>query len=155
MVDISLLVACSKEEPSETTPPPQVIPVEEQEYLDIVAQIGAENGIEIDDLLYLNLSHSSYDALASIEGFVNDLNERMLLVRASETSVLAFDNCCPHQGTRNQWSYANSFFRCNNHGNSFGIGSSNVVSCSSNSSDGNLLQYSTSLYKDLLKISFD
>lgn len=154
IVDLGLLAACTKEGAQES-PPVEVIPVEEQEYLDIKAQLGAENALEIDGNLYLNLSHSNYTELDTIEGFVNDLNERVLLVRSNETTVLAFDNCCPHRGTRNQWTYSNSSFQCNNHGNSFGIEENDTAFCNSNREDGNLLQYSTSLYKDLLKISFD
>ncbi len=154
MVDVSLLLSCAKEEAPEE-PQEEVIPVEEQEYLDIKAQMGTANVIEIEGSLYFNLSHSNYTALATPEGFVNELDERMLLLRIDETRVVAFDNCCPHRGTRNQWSYANNKFECNNHGSNFGIGNNNTAFCNSNSNGGNLLQYNTALYRDLLKVSFD
>lgn len=151
-VDLSFIVSCTKENPTE--PVPEAIPVEEQEYLTIMEQIGTQSGIEIDDSLYLNLSHSKYEPLENVDAFINDLEERLLLLRKAVDTVLAFDNCCPHRGTRNQWTYNNNRFKCNNHGNSFGTSTGSTAFCNSNSNGGNLLQYGTALYKDLLKITF-
>jgi nitrite reductase/ring-hydroxylating ferredoxin subunit len=86
--------------------------------------------------------------------FVNDLDNGVLLLRQSETSVLAFDNCCPHLGSKNQWSFQNNKFKCANHGNSFGIESNQTVYCSSNSQFGNLRSFNSALYKDLLTVDF-
>ena len=153
--DFGLLVSCAKEETLEEEPQPEIIVREEQDYPIIKAQMGTANVIEIDGSLYFDLSHSDYTALQVLVSFVNELNERILLLRINETDVVAFDNCRPHRGTRSRWSYSNNKFEYNNHENIFGIRNSNTAFCNFNNNGGSLFQYNTAPYYDLLKVSFD
>lgn len=131
-----------------------IIPQDEKNYLDQLKLIGSEGFLVDQNKVYFHLKHKNYSNLLTAVNFVNDLENGVLLLRKSETSVLAFDNCCPHVGTKNQWSFQNNKFRCANHGNSFGIESGQIRNCSSNSQFGNLRAYKTSLYKDLLVVDF-
>ena len=96
--DFGLLVSCAKEETLEEEPQPELIVREEQDYPIIKAQMNTANVIEIDGSLYFDLSHSDYTALKVLVSFVNELNDRILLLRINETDVVAFDNCRPHRG---------------------------------------------------------
>ena len=100
----------------------------------------------------IDLSHSNFSGLASVGGWSNVSAAGVLVLRVSSDSIRAFDNCCPHQGTKNQWSFNNSTFKCNNHGNSFGIGS-NQQSCSSGASSGDLTEFSSSISENVLTIN--
>jgi nitrite reductase/ring-hydroxylating ferredoxin subunit len=131
-----------------------LIPQEEKEYLDRMKTIGPSGFLLVQNKAYFNIKNSAYSKLLTPVNFVNDLDNGVLLLRQSETSVLAFDNCCPHLGSKNQWSFQNNKFKCANHGNSFGIESNQTVYCSSNSQFGNLRSFNSALYKDLLTVDF-
>lgn len=131
-----------------------VIPQVEQDYVDQLKLIGSEGFLIVQNKIYFHLKHANYSKLLTAINFVNDLDNGVLLLRKSDTVLLAFDNCCPHLGTRNQWSFQNNKFKCANHGNSFGIESGQIRNCSSNSLYGDLRSYKTSLYKDLLVVDF-
>ena len=133
---------------------PVIIPQEEKDYLDRLKLIGTAGFIIDQNKGYFHLKHASYSKLLTAVNFVNDLENGVLLLRKSDTILVAFDNCCPHLGTRDQWSFQNNKFRCANHGNSFGIESGQIRNCSSNSQFGNLRSFKTSLYKDLLLVDF-
>jgi Rieske Fe-S protein len=77
----------------------------------------------------------------------------MLVLKISNSEFRAFDNCCPHSGSKNAWSYANEEFKCNTHGNTYGIDGNNTVNCGSASTSGDLKTYSTSLNNDTLTIT--
>ncbi len=131
-----------------------IVPQEEKEYLDQMKAIGTTGFLLVQNKVYFNLKHATYSKLLTATNFVNDLNNGVLLLRQSDSSLLAFDNCCPHLGTKNQWSFQSNKFRCANHGNSFGIDSVQIANCSSNSTYGNLRSFKTLLYKDLLTVDF-
>jgi len=131
-----------------------IVPQEEKEYLDRLKAIGIAGYLQVQNKVYFNLKHSTYSKLLTAINFVNDLDNGVLLLRQSDTSLLAFDNCCPHLGTKNQWSFQSNKFKCANHGNSFGIDSGQTANCSSNSTYGNLRVFKTLLYKDLLTVDF-
>ena len=131
-----------------------VIPQEEKDYLDRLKLIGTAGFMIDQNKGYFHLKHASYSKLLTAINFVNDLEIGVLLLRKSDTILVAFDNCCPHLGTKNQWSFQNNKFRCANHGNNFGIESGQTSRCSSNSQFGNLRSFKTSLYKDLLLVDF-
>ncbi|MGA1340299.1 MAG: Rieske 2Fe-2S domain-containing protein [Flavobacteriaceae bacterium] len=99
-----------------------------------------ENGV-----LYVSISNNNYISLNDIGSFINDQVNNKLILRKDEKSVLVFDNCCPHLGSRNRWSFVAGKFRCSNHGNSFGIGDSNYSLCSSGATKGNLKQFPATL----------
>jgi nitrite reductase/ring-hydroxylating ferredoxin subunit len=99
-----------------------------------------ENGV-----LYVSISNNNYISLNDIGSFINDQVNNKLILRKDEKSVLVFDNCCPHLGSRNRWSFIAGKFRCSNHGNSFGIGDSNYSLCSSGATKGNLKQFPATL----------
>jgi nitrite reductase/ring-hydroxylating ferredoxin subunit len=132
-----------------------IVPQEEKDYLDRIQSIGTTGFLLVQNKVYINLKHASYSKLLTATNFVNDLENGMLLLRQSATSLLAFDNCCPHLGTKNQWSFQSNKFKCANHGNSFGIDSGQTANCSSNSQYGNLRSFKTLLYKDLLTVDFN
>ena len=77
----------------------------------------------------------------------------MVLLKISNTEFRAFDNCCPHSGSRNAWSYSNEEFVCATHGNAFGISGNNIVNCGEAATSGDLKTYSTSLSGDSLTIT--
>ncbi|MGB3992092.1 MAG: Rieske 2Fe-2S domain-containing protein, partial [Flavobacteriaceae bacterium] len=104
--------------------------------------------------LHIHLSHERYKNLEQNESFVNDMENGLLLLRKTEDALLAFDNCCPHLGSRNQWTFSNNKFRCNNHGNTFGTSEGFTSYCSSNSRSGNLRQFPVVVFKDLATVDF-
>ena len=76
-----------------------------------------------------------------------------MLLKISNSEYRAFDNCCPHSGSKNAWSYSNEEFVCATHGNSFGINGNNIVNCGEAATSGDLKTYSTSLSGDSLTIT--
>jgi nitrite reductase/ring-hydroxylating ferredoxin subunit len=106
-----------------------------------------ENGV-----LYVSISNNNYISLNDIGSFINDQVNNKLILRKDEKSVLVFDNCCPHLGSRNRWSFVAGKFRCSNHGNSFGIGDSNYSLCSSGATKGNLKQFPATLLNKIITI---
>jgi nitrite reductase/ring-hydroxylating ferredoxin subunit len=100
----------------------------------------------------IDLSHSNFSGIASVGGWMNLTAAGLLLLRVSSTTIRAFDNCCPHQGTKTQWTFNNNNFTCNNHGNTFGTGS-NQQACSSGASSGDLTEFSAVLSGDTLTVT--
>lgn len=131
-----------------------IVPQEEKEYVDRIRSIGPTGYLQVQSNVYFNLNHVAYSKLLTAGNFVNDLDLGVLLLRQSNSSLLAFDNCCPHLGSKNQWTFQNNRFKCNNHGNSFGIESAQTVYCNSNRVNGNLRSFKSILYKDLLMVDF-
>lgn len=149
-----LLNSCEKEEVIPEVEVEEELSEEEKAYLELKKKT-AEKGFFLDGkLLYVDISHSNYSNLKTVGKFINDTDHYVLLLRITESSIKAFNNCCPHLGTSNRWSYSNGNFRCANHGNSYGTGTGFVANCSSNSTSGNLKQYSTTLVKDILTVDF-
>ena len=129
---------------------------EELEYLQWVEKT-AENGFFLDGKkMYANIQNERYSSLQEQGNFVNDLDNYVLLLRNSENEIIANNNCCPHLGTINQWTFDGSKYRCGNHGNTFGInGLSNDAGCSARRTSGNLKQYTAVLQKDIVIVDFD
>ena len=147
-----LLSSCEAEE---EMPVEEELSEEEQAYLDLKEKI-KEDGFFLDGkLLYIDITNDLYSKLQNTGEFINDSDNYVLLLRKTDENILAFSNCCPHLGTSNRWSYSNGSFRCANHGNSFGTGTGFVANCSSNSTSGNLKQYTTLLNQDILTVDFD
>ena len=101
----------------------------------------------------IDLSNGNFASLESIGGNINVISVGLLLLRTGENQVLAFDNCCPHQGSRQSWSFSDSKWTCSSHGNSYGIDGEDVVSCDSNSRSGGLKSYPTSIDGNILTIN--
>ena len=80
-----------------------------------------------------------FSSLKEVGGWLNFTSENILLVRISDCEIRAFDNACPHQGTRNRWSFGGSNFTCARHGNSFSASCSGSLKCFDTSLDGNIL----------------
>ena len=104
--------------------------------------------------ILLDLNDSSYAELKSIGGFINLTASGLLILKISETVYGAYDNCCPHQGSTNSWTYdtQNQKFKCGSHSNQFGIENNTIVSCNSGNESGNLKSYTTSLSGSILTI---
>jgi len=150
-----LVSSCEAEEREEEMPLEEELSEEEQAYLDLKEKT-KEDGFLLDGkLLYIDITNDMYSKLQNTGEFINDTDHYVLLLRKTDESILAFSNCCPHLGTSNRWSYSNGGFRCANHGNSFGTGTGFVANCSSNSTSGNLKQYTTLLNQDILTVDFD
>ena len=77
----------------------------------------------------------------------------MLVLKISNSEFRAFDNCCPHSGSKDAWSYSNEQFKCNTHGNNFSIDGNNVRDCNSVSTSGGLKRYTASLSGDTLNVT--
>jgi nitrite reductase/ring-hydroxylating ferredoxin subunit len=150
IVGTALLESCDKTKEESVV----IVPQEEKDYLDRMKTIGTPGFLLVQNKVYFNLKHATYSKLLTATNFVNDLDNGVLLLRQSDTSLLAFDNCCPHLGSKNQWTFQSNKFKCANHGNSFGIESGQTAYCSSNSTYGNLRSFKTLLYKDLLTVDF-
>ena len=101
----------------------------------------------------IDLLNGNFISLESIGGNINVISVGLLLLRTGENQVLAFDNCCPHQGSRQSWSFSENKWTCSSHGNSYGIDGEDVVSCDSNSRSGGLKSYPTSINGNVLTIN--
>ena len=100
-----------------------------------------------------NIRNSNFSRLSNPGDFINLTSVGVLLLKISSSEFRAFDNCCPHSGTKNDWSYSNQEFTCGSHGNKFGIDGNNIVNCGSAATSGDLKTYSTSLVGDSLTIT--
>ena len=109
--------------------------------------VSSGNNITVD------LTNSNFSSLSSPGDFINLTSVGVLLLKISSSEFRAFDNCCPHSGSRDDWSYSNQEFTCGSHGNKFGIDGNNVVNCGSSATSGDLKIYSTSLAGDSLTIT--
>ncbi|MDO7715870.1 MAG: Rieske 2Fe-2S domain-containing protein, partial [Flavobacteriaceae bacterium] len=139
---VSLIQACSSSE----DPMPTVPTNNGQTNTDTAGVTQNGNTITID------LNASNFSGLASVGSWMNLTSAGVLLLRVSTDTIRAFDNCCPHQGTRTQWSYGNNTFNCANHGNSFGTGD-NTAACNSDASSGDLVSYTSSISGNTLTIN--
>lgn len=99
----------------------------------------------------LDLNNAAFSALQNPGGWMNLLSQGILVLRISNNSFRAFSNCCPHQGTKNQWSYSNQSFRCSDHGNSYSIDGT-ASSCNSGAASGALKSYEATINGSTLSI---
>ena len=82
----------------------------------------SEKGFTVDGNVYMiELNHPSFSVLKSIGGWYLFNEGGMLLVNVGQDIIRAFSNSCPHQGTRNAWSYNSNQerFVCSSHNNSY------------------------------------
>ena len=153
---ISFIQACSKsdDEGSSYSSSPNNSPSETSGSVSQGSGSQTNNGISVSgSTVTLDLTNSTFSTLNSPGDFVNLTSVGMLVLKISNTEFRAFDNCCPHSGTKNDWSYSNQEFTCGSHGNKFGIDGNNVVNCGSAATSGDLKTYSTSLAGDSLTIT--
>jgi nitrite reductase/ring-hydroxylating ferredoxin subunit len=104
---------------------------------------GSQNENDNKAPLEIDLSDAKFSDLKDIGGWMNYTSENLLLVRISDSEIRAFNNSCPHQGTRDKWSFDGSDFECGQHGNTY-----------SNSCGGSLRCYITKLDGTILTINF-
>lgn len=105
------------------------------------------------NMVTVDLSNDNFKDLETVGGNVNILNAGVLLLRVSDSQILAFDNCCPHNGAKDSWTYNNDdTFTCGVHGNTFNTDQGQEVSCGSNNTTGKLVSYTTSITDQTLTI---
>lgn len=102
-----------------------------------------------------DLSNAFFNKIKNVGGWMNFTEAGMLLLRTSTTQILAFNNCCPHAGTRNAWTFSSSSsrFTCGNHGNSYGTSQGGTANCSSGATSGNLARYTTTINGNQLVVT--
>lgn len=136
---ITLLEACSPSGDDNT-------------YTDPSNSTNSTSGITVSGTnVSIDLTNDTFSALRNTGGWMNILSQGLLVLRVSSTTVRAFSNCCPHQGTKNQWSYNNSKFRCGDHGNSYDLDGT-ISSCNSGKTSGALTSYEATLNGNSLNI---
>ena len=91
----------------------------------------------------IDISKNTFSTLQDVGGWLNYLEENILLVRISEEEIRVFNNSCPHQGNRDKWSYSGGVFECGYHNNTY-----------SDNCTGSLTCYDTSLDDNILTINF-
>ena len=112
------------------------------------------SGISVSgNIITLDLSNATFNGLNNPGDFINLTANELLVLKIGSNEFRAFDNCCPHNGTRNKWGFGNDKFTCGEHGNSFSIDGNNIKSCNSGSTDGGLKRYTTSLNGQTLTIT--
>lgn len=113
-----------------------------------------DNGISVNgSTVTLDLTNSTFSTLNSPGDFVNLTSVGMLVLKISNTDFRAFDNCCPHNGSKNAWSYSNEQFKCGTHGNSFSADGSDIKDCNSGATSGSLKRYTATLSGDTLTVT--
>ena len=103
--------------------------------------------------IFIDLTNINFRSLSNPGDFINLTSVGVLLLKISSSGFRAFDNCCPHSGSKDDWSYSNQEFTCGSHGNKFGIDGNNIVICGSAATSGDLKTYSTSVDGDILTIT--
>ena len=112
------------------------------------------SGISVSgNIITLDLSNATFNGLNNPGDFINLTANELLVLKIGSNEFRAFDNCCPHNGTRNKWGFGNDKFTCGEHGNSFSIDGNNIKSCNSSSTSGGLKRYTTSLNGKTLTIT--
>ena len=101
----------------------------------------------------LDLSNSTFSNLTNPGDFINLLSIDIIILKISNTEFRAFDNCCPHNGAKDDWSYTNEQFKCGRHGNSFSIDGNEIKDCNSGATSGGLKRYTATLSGDTLTVT--
>ena len=85
------------------------------------------SGISVSgNIITLDLSNATFNGLNNPGDFINLTANQLLVLKIGSNEFRAFDNCCPHNGTRNKWGFGNDKFTCGEHGNSFSIDGNNI-----------------------------
>ena len=112
------------------------------------------SGISVSgNIITLDLSNATFNGLNNPGDFINLTANELLVLKIGSNEFRAFDNCCPHNGTRNKWGFGNDKFTCGEHGNSFSIDGNDIKSCNSGSTSGGLKRHTTSLNGQTLTIT--
>ena len=132
MFGVSIIEACSKEDNADTSA--------------VNSNNSSNNGSSSNNSssnnssgLKIDLNDSKFSNLAVVGGWMNYTEQGLLLLRIGANEIRAFSNTCPHQGSKNSWSYNNSKFRCASHGRSFNDTCSGGLMCYTTSIEGNIL----------------
>jgi len=114
----------------------------------------ASNGVSVNgNIITVDLSNATFSGLNNPGNYINLTANQLLILKISANEYRAFDNCCPHNGVRNKWSFGDDKFTCGEHGNSFSIDGSDVKACGSAATSGGLTRYTASLNGDILTIT--
>lgn len=89
--------------------------------------------------LILNISEGDLSVLKTVGGWINYTAKDLLMVRIDQATIRVFNNRCPHQGARDQWTFDGSSFTCTNHNNSYENSCSGQLQCYNASLDGDVL----------------
>jgi Rieske Fe-S protein len=117
-------------------------------------QPGGESGFEVNgNTITVDLSNANFSDISEPGGYTNILTAGVLLLRISTTEIAAYDNCCPHDGTRNQWYRTGNNWVCDDHGNSFSSDGVNERSCNSGATSGGLKKFTTTLNNNTLVVT--
>ena len=100
-----------------------------------------------------DLSNAFFNKIKNVGGWMMLSDAGILLLRTGEDQILAFSDCCPHQGARTRWQFSNDKFTCQQHGNSYGTSQGGTANCSSGATSGNLARYTTTLNENQLVIT--
>ena len=112
------------------------------------------NGVSVNgNIITVDLSNTTFSGLNNPGNYINLTANQLLILKISANEYRAFDNCCPHNGVRNKWSFGDDKFTCGEHGNSFSIDGSDVKACGSAATSGGLTRYTASLNGDILTIT--
>ncbi|MBC8303532.1 MAG: Rieske 2Fe-2S domain-containing protein [Pelagibacterales bacterium] len=112
------------------------------------------SGISVNgNIITLDLSNATFNGLNNPGDFINLTANQLLVLKIGSSEFRAFDNCCPHNGTRNKWGFGNDKFTCGEHGNSFSIDGNDIKSCNSGSTSGGLKRHTTSLNGQTLTVT--
>ena len=100
-----------------------------------------------------DLSNAFFNKIKNVGGWMMLSDAGILLLRTGEDQILAFSDCCPHQGARTRWEFSNNKFTCQQHGNSYGTSQGGTANCSSGATSGNLARYTTTLNENQLVVT--
>ena len=112
------------------------------------------NGVSVNgNIITVDLSNATFSGLTSPGNYINLTANQLLILKISDNEYRAFDNCCPHSGVRNKWSFGDDKFTCGEHGNSFSVDGNDVKACGSGATSGGLKRYTASLNGEVLTIT--
>ena len=147
---LSYIQACSKGDDS----------VDNNRHLTIVLENNStggksvSNGVSVNgNIITVDLSNATFSGLTSPGNYINLTANQLLILKISDNEYRAFDNCCPHSGVRNKWSFGDDKFTCGEHGNSFSVDGNDVKACGSGATSGGLKRYTASLNGEVLTIT--
>lgn len=100
-----------------------------------------------------DLNNAFFNKIKIVGGWMMLSDAGILLLRTGEDQILAFSDCCPHQGARTRWEFSNNKFTCQQHGNSYGTSQGGTANCSSGATSGNLARYTTTINENQLVVT--
>ena len=100
-----------------------------------------------------DLNNTFFKKMKIVGGWMMLSDAGILLLRTGEDQILAFRDCCPHQGARTRWEFSNNKFTCQQHGNSYGTSQGGTANCSSGATSGNLARYTTTINENQLVVT--